>query len=79
MMISRSFENNSRLSIRLPFMVRDRIAEAAMAACVLVRSVSSHEVADIVIVAPQRTFNGKYCSLYRAIEAQSNRCNLQSI
>jgi hypothetical protein len=44
-----------------------------------VRSVSSPEVADIVVVAPQRIFNGKYCSLYRAIEAQSNRCNLQSM
>jgi hypothetical protein len=60
-------------------MVRDLIAEAVMAPCVLLRSVSSPEVADIVIVAPQRIFNRKYCSLYRAIEAQSNGCNLQSM
>jgi hypothetical protein len=40
-------------------MVRDLIAEAVMAACVLARSMSSSEVADIVIVAPQRIFNSK--------------------
>jgi hypothetical protein len=60
-------------------MVRDLIAEAVMAVRVPVPSVSSPEVADIVVVAPQRIFNGKYCSLYRAIEAQSNGCNLQSM
>jgi hypothetical protein len=75
-MISRSVENRSRLSIRLPLMIRDRVAGEAVPACFPASLMLSPELAGIRSLHPEIVGDGYS---YRLVDAQSNRCNLQSI